>query len=240
MLIDPQRDVAVWRWSLLGESFGSGGAAEDPDQDGVDQLFELRFPGQRQDPSSGLTYNYFRDYEPRTGRYAQSDPIGLNGGFNTFLYAEGDALALIDPYGLQGFKPPPRFARPGGGNARQRAIHNSAQMRQISRNSHSTPIYSRGVSPEDVGSAENLASLVSGLDYTQYCAAALCRDNPMECSTRDEIITNWMPSNPTVAQVHARGCTCLQPYYIDQPPINEPKAEALDWLQGLKYIRKRR
>lgn len=28
----------------------------------------------------GLNYNYFRDYEPNTGRYVQSDPIGLMGG----------------------------------------------------------------------------------------------------------------------------------------------------------------
>jgi len=53
----------------------------------------------------------------------------------------------------------------------------------------------------------------------------------MECSINSEIITNWTPSNPTVAEVHARGCTCLQPYHIDQPAINEPKAGRLDVIQ---------
>jgi RHS repeat-associated protein len=40
----------------------------------------LRLPGQVYDVESNLHYNYFRDYSPETGRYVQSDPIGLNGG----------------------------------------------------------------------------------------------------------------------------------------------------------------
>jgi RHS repeat-associated protein len=99
-LIDPQRDVAVWRWSLLGEAFGNGSPAEDPDQDGVAQTFDLRFPGQRAERSSGLTYNYFRDYDPRVGRYAESDPIGLDGGMSTYLYVGASPVMFKDPTGL--------------------------------------------------------------------------------------------------------------------------------------------
>jgi RHS repeat-associated protein len=99
-LIDPQRDVAVWRWSLLGEAFGSGMPAEDPDQDGILQPFDLRFPGQRVELTSGLSYNYFRDYDYQVGRYAQSDPVGLLAGASTYAYSGLSPLSNVDPMGL--------------------------------------------------------------------------------------------------------------------------------------------
>lgn len=40
----------------------------------------VRLPGQYFDTETGLNYNYFRDYEPGTGRYVEFDPIGLKGG----------------------------------------------------------------------------------------------------------------------------------------------------------------
>lgn len=48
----------------------------------------------------GIFYNYFRDYDPITGRYVESDPIGLDGGLNTYGYVGGNALHLVDPRGL--------------------------------------------------------------------------------------------------------------------------------------------
>ncbi len=60
----------------------------------------LRLSGQYEDGETGLHYNYHRDYDPETGRYLQSDPIGLNGGINLYGYADADPLSQIDPLGL--------------------------------------------------------------------------------------------------------------------------------------------
>ena len=57
-------------------------------------------------------YNYFRDYDPSIGRYAESDPIGLLGGTSTYGYVYGDPLAVADPYGLFGWADMPLL--PGG------------------------------------------------------------------------------------------------------------------------------
>ena len=50
--------------------------------------------------SGGFLYNYFRDYNPKTGRYIESDPIGLLGGINTYSYTLNNPLSYIDPLGL--------------------------------------------------------------------------------------------------------------------------------------------
>ncbi|WP_407951188.1 RHS repeat domain-containing protein [Parachitinimonas caeni] len=73
-----QGNTVVWRWE--GEPFGNSLPNEDVDGDGQKVSFNLRFPGQYHDSETGRFYNYFRDYNPATGRYVQSDPIGLAGG----------------------------------------------------------------------------------------------------------------------------------------------------------------
>jgi len=68
--------------------------------------FEVRcasaklFAGQYYDWETGLHYNYYRDYDPSTGRYVQSDLIGLGGGLNTYGYVNQNPLRYVDPLGL--------------------------------------------------------------------------------------------------------------------------------------------
>ena len=60
----------------------------------------VRFPGQYFDQETGLHYNYFRYYDPETGRYITSDSIGLRGSLNTYAYVDADPINAIDPSGL--------------------------------------------------------------------------------------------------------------------------------------------
>ena len=97
--------TVIWRWDSA--PFGDTLPDEDPDGDGQALTFNLRFPGQFFDAETGLHYNYFRDYDPATGRYVQSDPIGLDGGINTYAYVSGNPLLYFDEKGLFGTKPTP-------------------------------------------------------------------------------------------------------------------------------------
>lgn len=91
---DRRSSARLWSWDYFGSAFGEHAASGSID-------VNLRYPGQTFDAETGMHYNYFRDYDPAVGRYLESDPKGLKGGIDTYLYADGDPLYRFDRFGLQ-------------------------------------------------------------------------------------------------------------------------------------------
>jgi RHS repeat-associated protein len=96
---DEQPTIAKNRFANtnLNQSFGSTTVAA--------VTFNLRYPGQYFDQESNLHYNYHRSYSATVGRYTQSDPIGLDGGWNRFGYVGQNPLSYSD---VDGLKPDPK------------------------------------------------------------------------------------------------------------------------------------
>jgi RHS repeat-associated protein len=92
----PSDNMAMWTWN--SDPFGTDAANANPSGLGA-FTYNLRFPGQIFDGQAGLHLNYFRDYDSATGRYTESDPIGLKGGINTYLYSDADPLGRYDATG---------------------------------------------------------------------------------------------------------------------------------------------
>ena len=97
----------VWQWLITGygevapTTGATGYAFEAPQLGGSSNTsgnvyseevnFKLRYPGQVWDEETGLSYNLNRYYDGQAGRYVQSDPIGLEGGWNRFGYVGGES-----------------------------------------------------------------------------------------------------------------------------------------------------
>lgn len=84
----------VWSWAYRGNAWGE----QAPASSGY--TYNLRFPGQYYDAETGLNYNVNRDYDSSTGRYVESDPLGLRAGASTYAYVNGSPLVGYDPFGL--------------------------------------------------------------------------------------------------------------------------------------------
>jgi RHS repeat-associated protein len=168
----------VWRWDNV-DPFGSQQPDESPEEL-PNFTYNLRFPGQVFDTETNNHYNYFRNYDPQIGRYIESDPIGLEGGLNTYAYVEANPVNKTDPLGLQSegsLSPKPR-PLPGPfdilfpGTPANNDFSNSAH-RLINK------IFPRAKPEEESGSCK----LLVGVNHGQTCPGTydltctyLCKD----------------------------------------------------------------
>jgi RHS repeat-associated protein len=98
----PSDNKLAWRWDA--DPFGTAAPNQNPSKLGT-FVYNLRFPGQYYQAETGLNYNYFRDYDPQTGRYIESDPIelqgrGRDGSYSTYAYVDSNPISFGDPNGL--------------------------------------------------------------------------------------------------------------------------------------------
>jgi RHS repeat-associated core domain len=90
--VEDDSGADVWRAWI--DPFGHAEVASDAKIE-----CHLRFPGHYFDAELGLHYNRFRYYDPELGRYLQSDPWGIAGGYNLYAYCS-NPLLHVDVRGL--------------------------------------------------------------------------------------------------------------------------------------------
>jgi RHS repeat-associated protein len=184
-----------WRW--LSDPFGYVPPEDNPAGLGTFAL-NLRLPGQVYDLESNLHYNYFRDYDSTTGRYVQSDPIGLAGGINTYAYVENNPVSLSDPDGLQVLRPQPApIARPS-----------PTVPGPLGRFPYIPPEW-------------NYPGIVDSQDLTLVCIEYECPVDPV-CTPRNPTGQSWergpFLSAPGQSPSEAQGCRCIARGWAAGPP----------------------
>ncbi|TSB21670.1 RHS repeat-associated core domain-containing protein, partial [Psychrobacter sp. YGAH215] len=125
---DMQAKQKGWLPSLINSANAAESVTSKPFE------FNLRFAGQYEDSESGYYYNWHRYYNPETGRYLTSDPIGLNGGLNTYSYAGQNPVSFVDPWGLLTYDPSIReFSLDAGDTLRTISKEFGISVNQLAR-----------------------------------------------------------------------------------------------------------
>ncbi|MDN3366525.1 RHS repeat-associated core domain-containing protein, partial [Ralstonia pseudosolanacearum] len=175
-VITDTNNLMAWRWDQA-DPFGVTLPDENPTSLGT-FTYNPRFPGQVYDAETGKHYNANRDYDPASGRYVQSDPIGLKGGQpSTYSYVRGNPLRFVDPLGLYETEPGlqpvcPECAlipivRAGRVISNLWPRQKQPEACPVDNTPPSTPVGRRG-SPLDVEDGANTPTTINGRDYSGH------------------------------------------------------------------------
>lgn len=212
-LVADAAGTTVWRWDQA-EPFGVNTPDENPSGLGAFDL-PLRLPGQYFDKETNNHHNYFRDYDPSLGRYGESDPIGLRGGLNGYVYAF-DPLTQIDSLGLMG-------RGPGGGSKSQqqwpREMHDFGPCNYYDQKCRETGcFYYCQTAPRVCRNAQSAPSPYSLFGPSKLNCVRRCLEredrkigSPNMCPGRD------CPSDPQIDDYHK---TCFTECGV--PPVLYP------------------
>jgi len=215
-LVADSAGAAVWRWDQQ-EPFGANIPDENPSSLGAFE-FPLRFPGQYADKETGLAQNWHRDYWADGGRYTRSDPVGLVGGLNTYVYVLSPLLE-IDPEGLMGYPPGSGTYAPGTGPGLSptQIVQNATSWLSTSGNLGVLP-YCNGRWGTQIRFTRDFLSFIS-LNCTCWWSCNSCPPignavpdpNPGQYSSPGKLVYSGTAVNMSKAQRKGDACQCAKP-----------------------------
>jgi RHS repeat-associated protein len=91
----------VYKYGPYGEPLVASAATPDTTTASFSGM-RFRYTGQTTIPEASLYYYKARIYDPKYGRFLQTDPIGSKDDLNLYAYTAGDPINGTDPSGLLG------------------------------------------------------------------------------------------------------------------------------------------